>query len=727
MPLVRQPIPALYGGVSQQSPSIRNPNQCEEAINCMLTVSDGLSWRPGVEVIRQLANDLSIPPYNGVNSFWAFIPSTSGPGFILEIPGNGRYFLYRLDSGYLVDALGDPETEAPSVTYPYLTVTGGATAASVFRIQVVGDRIYVLNTQVVTAMETAVSSGSISGVAQTLQDDALTDAAEGSIWQIIGDSDNQFDTYYAKKSGGRWFEWVAPGITYEFDADTMPHQIQITVDPLDLVTGYSSLFTTCDWKDREVGDANSNKIPSFIGSKINGLGFKSDRLGILAGKGATFSETGEHLNLWRTTVTAVLDTDRIDFQVAADGACALHWAQPLGKSLILIGDRQFSLDGAPLFSPRTLSSTQSTTYPASSKCNPVSMGSNVYFVSDTASSSQIWELYVQDNEVTTDAADITAHIPTYIQGDLVQLAANPSVDMLFGRRHEDNKIFAYRAYWQGDEKVQSAWGTWEFAGITICGMFSVQEFLYLIYKGGDNDYYLGRLNLKNRSVSPTMMNMTVASSPSHIPVHLDHQLLVEGLYDSGSDRTLFVHRFPIMDPAYVERARLLFTAGTNSGKIITLDGTGGIPVSAYSSDLGFYLEGDHSGYVIIGLAFRSEFTFSQQFFSDGQRAVLASRTQLRTMTLAYRDTAFFQTEVKVMGASLQVTEVQPALVSTFASRTLGNEDFELNAPQSSTGTYRFPVLGQNTDTKITISNDGHMPASIISAEWEGMVVTRARR
>lgn len=719
MPLVRQSIPSLFGGVSQQSPSIRNPNQCEEAVNCMLTVADGLSWRPGVETIRQLVND-ELAPYNGVNSFWAHIPSTTGAGFALEIPGNGRYYIYQLDTGFLVDSDG-------LTVEPYLTTTGGATAASVFRIQVVGTRIYVLNTQKVAAMETAVTAGSVSGVAQTLQDAALDGAADGAIWQIVGDNDNPFDTYYAKKVSTRWFEWIQPGITYQLDVDTMPHQIELTLNPLDLVTGYAATFSTCAWKSREVGDATSNKLPSFIGNKINGITFKSDRLGLLTGTGATFSETGEHLNVWRTTVTAVLDTDRIDFQVAADGASALHWAQPLGKSLILIGDRQFSLDGAPVFSPRTLSSTQSTTYPASPKCNPVSIGSNVYFVSNTASTSQIWELFVQPNEVTTDAADITAHIPTYIEGELVQLASNSTVDMLFGRRHADNKVFAYRAYWQGDEKVQSAWGRWEFDGITICSMFSVQEFLYLVYKDGAGGYHLGRINLKNRSVSPTMKNLTVATSPSHAPVHLDHQWLVEGIYNAGTNKTLFVHRFPIMGSAYVDRARLLFTEGVNSGKIIALDGTGGIPVSAYTSDLGFYLEGDHSGYVIIGLAYRSAFTFSQQFFSDGQRAVLAARTQIRTMTLAYRDTAFFQTEVKVMGASLQVAEVQPALVSTFASRTLGNEDFELNAPQSSTGTYRFPVLGQNTETQITISNDGHTPASIISAEWEGMVVMRARR
>lgn len=726
MPLVRQSIPSLFGGVSQQSPSIRNPNQCEEAINCLLTVADGLSWRPGVETIRQLSNDETVPPYNGANSFWAHIPSASGTGFILEIPGNGRYYIYQIDTGLIVNSDG-------LTVEAYLQTTGGVPASKVFRVQTVGNRIFILNTQKVTAMGVDVAVGSIGGTAQTLQDDALAGAANGDIWEIIGDNDNSFDTYYAKKANLRWYEWIKPGIIYGFDLATMPHQIMLEPDPLDLFTGYSAIFSTCAWADRLVGDNNSNKVNSFIGKTINGLTFKSDRLGLLSGSGAVFSETGEHLNLWRTTVTAVLDTDRIDFQVASDGASAMYWAQPLGKSLVLIGDRQFSLDGAPLFSPRTLSSTQTTTYPANRYCNPVSIGSNVYFTSDTASGSQIWELYLQDNEVTTDAADITAHVPTYIPTGLLQLAASPTTDMLFARVADSNKVYAHRFYWQGDEKVQSAWGTWEFEGITVCSIFCLQEYLYLTYKDNDNKYYLGRINLKNRSVSPTMVNGLNPDGAGSTPVHLDHQKLVLGTYNAGTNKTLFVHQFPIMDAAYVARARLLFVDRhpaankDEEGRIIPLDGTGGIPVTAYASDIGFYLTGNYSGYAIIGLAFDSAFTFSQQYYLDGQRAVLAARTQLRTMTLAFRDTAFFQTEVKVMGAALNVNEVLPAMVSTYTARTLGNEDFELNRPQAVTGTYRFPVLGQNIETRITISNDGHTPASIISAEWEGIVAIRGRR
>lgn len=52
MALINQTIPNLINGVSQQAPTIRLPNQCEEMINGVARVSGGLSKRAAIKMLR---------------------------------------------------------------------------------------------------------------------------------------------------------------------------------------------------------------------------------------------------------------------------------------------------------------------------------------------------------------------------------------------------------------------------------------------------------------------------------------------------------------------------------------------------------------------------------------------------------------------------------------------------------------------------------------------------
>jgi hypothetical protein len=51
MALINHTISGLYGGVSQQSPDVRIENQCEESINCNLSVIDGISKRGSTSLL----------------------------------------------------------------------------------------------------------------------------------------------------------------------------------------------------------------------------------------------------------------------------------------------------------------------------------------------------------------------------------------------------------------------------------------------------------------------------------------------------------------------------------------------------------------------------------------------------------------------------------------------------------------------------------------------------
>ena len=51
----------------------------------------------------------------------------------------------------------------------------------------------------------------------------------------------------------------------------------------------------------------------------------------------------------------------------------------------------------------------------------------------------------------------------------------------------------------------------------------------------------------------------------------------------------------------------------------------------------------------------------------------------------------------------------------------------LGTPGVGTGTFRVPVLARNTETRIILRSDSPLPCRFQSAEWEGMLHTRARR
>ena len=115
---------------------------------------------------------------------------------------------------------------------------------------------------------------------------------DGYIAKVSNTENSEADDYYVKfvaddgTSGtGSWEETVAPGITAGFDYDTMPHA---------LVNNRNGTFTfrrldTNDpldntWLDRQVGDEDTNPMPTFVGKGIKDIFFYRNRLGFVSGE-----------------------------------------------------------------------------------------------------------------------------------------------------------------------------------------------------------------------------------------------------------------------------------------------------------------------------------------------------------------------------------------------------------------------------------------------------------
>jgi hypothetical protein len=721
--IVRQPIPSLYGGVSQQAAALRSLNQVQSATNCTFTVREGISKRNPTMLVSRLAERDPLGEDPGVPfAGWFFhdVRHPNGEVYILALPGDGSYRVFRERDGAIMP-LNDDTGQA------YLTVAEGSTAADVFRAIAVGDKVYIVNTSVVVAMKTDVAPGTISGTAQTLQDEALGSAPEGSIYRIVGSSGNDYDTHYAKKTQGRWFEWVEPGVTTEIEPTSMPHAVTIQeaeANPLGVVCSFGPLV----WGQRLVGDAKSNKEPSFVGRRISGVAFQFDRLGLLAANHVSFSETGEYLNFWRTTVTDVLDTDRIDVTVTGAGNSTLYWAKPLARSVMLFaGSRQFSMDGNPIFSPRTVTVSEATTYSSSPRCEPVNLGANVYFASDSVSSSQIMEMFTQEDVVAKEAANITSHVPSYIPSAVEQMVANPNFDTVIVRTLGSPDLYIYEFMWSGDQKVQSAWGKWTISGATrVLHLYTRDEYVYALVEYQTFDDFtndsveilsLVRLNLNRRS------GVWRQFTTNGEPVCMDNLHVVDPVYNAAQNRTYYRVGLPM---AGQTDTGVLFIGGTLGGRFQRLALNAPQPIFWEEADL-FYMVGNVTSRAAVGYNYTMRWTLSEQFFFDGERPNLVARVQIRNMTIRFSETANFGVQVKMRGAPISNQNITADLLSTYSGRTTGNEDLTLGLATRVDGQFTFPVLGRSSDIEITFTNSEPTPSNFNNAEWEALVSSRSRR
>lgn len=128
-----------------------------------------------------------------------------------------------------------------------------------------------------------------------------------------------------------------------------------------------------------------------------------------------------------------------------------------------------------------------------------------------------------------------------------------------------------------------------------------------------------------------------------------------------------------------------------------------------------------------GANYSFEFQFSTQYVRNQRNeAITTGRTQLRTFSISYADTAYFKTIVSPHGLDEAVEEIVPARLAEFTGKVLGASSLKLNRPAYHTGTYRFQVWGQNTTAIIRIVNDTHVASTFVSAEWEAQYHNRAR-
>lgn len=175
--------------------------------------------------------------------------------------------------------------------------------------------------------------------------DLPTVAPKGFTVEIYGDSSSSFDNYYCQFEptdsndtfgAGLWKETVKPGIPFKLDAATMPHALVRNADG-------TFEFKALDWTERTCGDEDSAAMPSFVGRTINSVFFYRNRLAFLSEENVIMSEVGEFFNFFPTTVTTMVDSDRIDVAASHVRSNTIQ----KNFSHVALGDKVLDIMGLP--------------------------------------------------------------------------------------------------------------------------------------------------------------------------------------------------------------------------------------------------------------------------------------------------------------------------------------------------------------------------------------------
>jgi|DEB0MinimDraft_10_1074344.scaffolds.fasta_scaffold00487_8 hypothetical protein len=419
-----------------------------------------------------------------------------------------------------------------------------------FTAEVIGPGLYITNIIPFTiTTEGPSQSESIYAFTDEIQNISRlpAQAKNGYVVKVVNSSDIDIDDMYVKFVGtngdgtGTWEETTAPGVTYKFDPDTMPHRIRRVVqtngDEHFVLEPFPDNTPTAvlPWNNRLVGDDTTNPIPSFVGNTISQMFFYRNRLGFVSGENIILSKAGDIFNFWNTTAQTATDDDPIDISAAGKRPVYLNYVEPTSVGLVLYSDtEQFILStDSDILSPKTAKVNSLSSYESDKKIQAVSLGTSQAFISKTPLYTRLFEL----NDISTEQPplmqDITNVVPEYIPNDIDSMIASPGLSLVSLGKTGSSTLYQYRFLQQNRERrIVNCWYKWELNGTLLCQFFDANT-LYAVTQVG-NDVCLESFDM-NQSNESGFLTLPTGEKTD---VCLDlFQVNPHRTYDSATDKT----------------------------------------------------------------------------------------------------------------------------------------------------------------------------------------------
>jgi hypothetical protein len=532
---------------------------------------------------------------------------------------------------------------------------------------------------------------------------------DGFVTEVIGDKGTTGDNYFVRFEKGTdgpgvWKECVKPGTKLYLKAATMPHALISEADG-------TFTFDEIEWDPRKCGDEDTSPNPSFVGDYIEDVFFHRNRLGFLSGENAIMSRNGSFFDFFRTTASAVLDDDPIDVGASHVKVSLLKHAVPYQDQLVLFSEQtQFTVSGNDLLTPKTVSIRPQTEYVCDGNVRPVGLGQTIFFAARRGEFTALWEYAIDKVSQTASASEVTAHVPAYVPSGIRKMAGTSNEGVLAMIASSDpTRIYIYRYYVSTDgQRLQAAWQKWTLPGnLELLNIEFIESDMYVVAKREDG-VYLEKIRMQPNAFDAGLGFL----------VHLDRRIhsdkLPAPVYSPSFNYT--VYTLP-----YMPSENIVAVTSPGGATLPAIE----LPVAVISTNgRQVALRGDtRAAKVWFGEPYERRYRFSRFFLrqpsaNGGSTAVQTGRLQIKQMTLAHNNSAYFRVIVSPEGRQPYVYE--------YTGRTLGDANNILGHIPMRAGKMSIPILSRNDRVTIEIVSDSWMPSAFINAEWTGIHNEKAR-
>ena len=526
----------------------------------------------------------------------------------------------------------------------------------------------------------------------------------------------QYVAFNGTSGKGYWQESLARDASPGLDNTTMPHQLEIL--------GPTTLrFQPITYAGRQVGDANTNPNPSFVGFKINSTFFYNNRFGVLSEDNVFFGVANDSFNFFNRSALTQVDSDPIDLNVASVRPVFLTDVLPSPQGLLLFSARQ----QFQVYSSSTNTLTPSTTviraisnYEMSANIPPVDVGVTTAFINTVPGYSKLFTLQLREIEQSPIVVDISKVVLEWIPDTIDKLVVSPqnSVIMLVDR--STRYLYLYRYYNNGEKDLFQAWTKWELTP-TIQAAEIIDEDVIIVSQHED-EYTLGKVTLDQIPTGDVIAKATTTTGNPCLdmatrPVK-PHASVDAVVYDVTNDITkIYVPYTPIDSK---EAVMLLTVPEADVGTTAVVDADAGYYASAeerIESGTGYHyfeVKGKFTDYadgIVVGYNYEFDVTLPKFYYrpEENETDFTATLTISRVKFSVGR-TGSVGFEIKADGSNVW----KPIESTTDADYYLADSN-----PIKSERQFVVPIHQRNTNFELKVKSNFPYPVSLVSMMWEG--------
>ena len=498
---------------------------------------------------------------------------------------------------------------------------------------------------------------------------------------------------------GVWEECPAPDLEIEIDKDTMPIRL-IRELPGSTYTNGRFICQSIDYSTRNVGDDNTNPVPSFIGSSLEKMLFFRNRLVVLSKNNVITSKTNDFFNFFSTSAMTETSSDPIDLQASSTFPTTIFDGIEVNAGLLLFSSNQqfmFTTDSDAL-TPTTAKVNYLSSYNYNPKTVPFSMGVTSGFINSTGKNSRIFEMADIKREGEPTVLEQSKLVSKKLPIDLTLPTTSRENSLLLLGAKNYNDVWGFRYYSDGEKRVQSAWFRWSLSGDLVHHVI-LDDVYYLVVKNG-TEYILESIDVKKQDDTKAI---GTESYQIHLDRHTQMSALSSGSYNATTKKTTFARPTGFSSTAQIaiynhnsgnDIGRYALTTANGSNLEVDGDWTGTTFMLGYLYD--YFIE--------IPTIYVTQATGGKTR-SDTRASLVVHRLKFTFGAIGNIDTT-----IKRKGRVDYTTNFSAAEIDAIDANELPVVEDHIET---------IPIYERNTNLTVQIKSTHPSPASLHSMNWEG--------